>query len=85
MLQITYSDLALKFLRRINKSDRKKIVLKINQYACDPESLKNQVKKLINSGSYRLRVGGYRIIFSKNGTIMKIEKIGNRGDVYRRV
>ena len=33
---------------------------------------------------YRLRVGDYRIIFDKNGTVISIYKIDNRGEVYKR-
>ncbi len=41
------------------------------------------VKKLQGQENYRLRVGDYRIIFDKNGEILYIEKIDNRGQVYK--
>ena len=82
-MQIKYSDQALKFLTKLRKQDAKRIVSKIEQYAKDPSSLQNQVKKLTNSMYFRLRIGDYRVIFSETGEVMKIEKIGNRGDVYR--
>jgi len=79
-MRIKYSDQALKFL---TKQDAKRIVSKIEQYTEDPMALQNQVKKLTNSMYFRLRIGDYRVIFSETGEVMKIEKIGNRGDVYR--
>lgn len=82
-MRIKYSDQALKFLTKLRKQDAKRIVSKIEQYAEDPMALQNQVKKLTNSIYFRLRVGDYRVIFSETGEVMKIEKIGNRGDVYR--
>jgi len=85
MLDIRYSDQAIKFLSKIVKADAQRIRDKIKQYAENPNELKNQVKKLANSLYYRLRVGNYRVIFTETGEIMKIEKIGNRGDVYRGV
>lgn len=85
MLDIRYSDQAIKFLSKIVKADAQRIRDKIKQYAENPNELKNQVKKLTNSLYYRLRVGNYRVIFTETGEIMKIEKIGNRGDVYRGV
>lgn len=85
MLEIRYSSQAEKFLRKINKEDTLRIRAKIRQYANNPDELKNQVKKLTNSLYYRLRVGDYRIIFTETGEIMYIEKIGNRGNVYRGV
>ena len=82
-MRIKYSDQALKFLTKLRKQDAKRIVRKIEQYAEDPMALQNQVKKLTNSIYFRLIVGNYRVIFSETGEVMKIEKIGNRGDVYR--
>ena len=84
-MRIRYSDQALKFLTKLRKQDAKRIVSKIEQYAEDPSTLQNQVKKLTNSIYFRLRVVDYRVIFSETGEIMKIEKIGNRGDVYKGV
>ena len=80
-MRIKYSDQALKFLTKLRKQDAKRIVSKIEQYAEDPMALQNQVKKLTNSIYFRLRVGNYRVIFSETGEVMKIEKIGNRGDI----
>lgn len=85
MLEIRYSEQARKFLRKLTEAEATRIENKIVQYAKNPKSLKNQVKKLTNSLYYRLRVGSYRVIFTETGEIMKIEKIGNRGDVYRGV
>lgn len=85
MLTIQYSDKAIKFLKKITKKDADKIRAKVKQYANNPDELKNQVKKLKNSSFYRLRVGDYRVLFNEMGEIMKIEKIGNRGDIYRGV
>ena len=44
---------------------------------------KGDVKKLQGQKSYRLRVGDYRVIFDKNGDILYIEKIDNRGQIYK--
>ena len=41
------------------------------------------VKKLQGRNGYRLRVGDYRIIFDKYGNIIYIERIGNRGQIYK--
>ena len=82
-MRIKYSDQALKFLTKLRNQDAKRIVSKIEQYEKDPSSLQNHVKKLTNSIYFQLKIGDYRVIFSETGEIMKIEKIGNRGDVYR--
>ena len=85
MFEIRYSAQARQFLRKANKADADRIRAKIEQYAEAPDSLKNQIKRLQGLPYYRLRVGDYRVIFNETGAIMKIEKIGKRGDVYRGV
>lgn len=76
-MTINYSKQAIKFLSKQDKPTRIRIV----------DAIKNlpqgDVKKLQGQESYRLRVGNYRIIFDKNGDVLHIEKIDNRGQVYK--
>lgn len=85
MKTIRYSSQASNFLKKLTHKDADRIRNKIKQYAAAPEELANQVKKLQGAPYYRLRVGDYRIIFTETGEILSIEKIGNRGDVYKGV
>ena len=74
---INYSKQAIKFLGKQDKPTRIRIVEAISKLP------QGDVKKLQGQESYRLRVGDYRVIFDKNGDILYIEKIGNRGQVYK--
>ena len=85
MKTIKYLKQPEQFLREINKSDADKIKSKINQYATDPESLKNNVKKLQGIKLYRLRVGNYRVVFDENLIVIEVVKIGLRGNVYNKI
>jgi len=76
-MRIRYSKQAIKFLSRQDQSTRIRIVEAINRLP------QGDVKKLQGQKSYRLRVGDYRVIFDKNGDILYIEKIDNRGQVYK--
>lgn len=80
--EVRYTSKAKKFLIKITTSDAIKIENKINQYAQDPDSLKNNVKKLSGVDLYRLRVGDYRVIFDEYLNIIEIIKIGFRGNIY---
>ena len=75
---INYSKQAIKFLKRQDTNTKIRIVNAINIL---PEG---DIKKLQGTTSkYRLRVGDYRVIFDKQGNILYIEKIGNRGEIYK--
>lgn len=77
-MQFIYSKQAIKFLSKQPKPVRKRIVMAI-------ESLpRGDVRRLEGTDNFRLRVGDFRVIFSKSGEVVDIIKIGNRGQVYRR-
>lgn len=77
-MQINYSKQAIKFLSKQDKSTKIRIVNAINHLPA------GDVKKLKGQDGYRLRVGDFRIIFDYNGNILWIEKIDNRGEVYKK-
>lgn len=76
-MEIHYSKQAIKFLK---KQDKPTIIRMINAINSLPAG---DVKKLQGQPGYRLRVGDFRIIFDRNGDILYIEKIDNRGQVYK--
>lgn len=78
-MDIQYSKQAIKFLKKQDKPTRKRIVTAINLLPA------GDVKHLQGQNGYRLRVGDYRVIFDIHGNILYIEKIGNRGQVYKGV
>ena len=75
---VKYSKQAVKFLKKQDVSTRKRIVNAIEMLPS------GDVKKLQGTEGYRLRVGDYRVIFDHNGDIISIEKIENRGQVYKK-
>ena len=76
-MEIQYSKQAVKFLKKQDTTTRKRIVSAINMLPS------GDVKKLQGSTFFRLRVGDYRIIFDKSGTILYIQKIDSRGQIYK--
>jgi mRNA interferase RelE/StbE len=81
-LTVQFTKTALKSLRRIPPPDAARIREKIDQYAADPESLANNVTKLVGSDYLRLRVGNYRVIMLSDGTVLLIIDMGPRGSIY---
>lgn len=76
-MDIHYSKQAAKFLSKQDKITQRRIINAINKLPS------GDVVKLQGRSGYRLRVGDFRIIFDANGNILYIEKIDNRGQIYK--
>lgn len=79
---IIYEKRCLKYLKKLDKNMQLRIIKAINQLPL------GDVKRLQgNTEDYRLRVGNYRIIFSKDDEklIILIIEIGSRGEVYSKL
>jgi mRNA interferase RelE/StbE len=64
-------------------ANREKLIRsKITQYAKNPASQANNVKRLTGVDALRLRVGDFRVIFSETAEKITIIDIGPRGDIY---
>lgn len=79
---VSYSKSALQTLRRMPANTATNIRNKVDQYARDPTSLANNVKRLTGRTGWRLRVGDWRVIFDDDGVVLAILAIGPRGGIY---
>ena len=82
MKTVRFTKAAVKALRSMPKQHADLVRVKIDQFAENPESLANNVKRLRGRPGFRLRVGDYRVIFTEDGTILDVVAIGHRRDVY---
>lgn len=82
VLKIEIERAALKSLLRLPANVGDLIESKIEQLADNPDSLKNNVTKLIGTRESRLRVGDWRVIFRIDGDTLLIIKIAPRGGAY---
>lgn len=82
MYELIYSPTALKQLEKLNKGARERVIAVLARLRIRPESC--DIKKLIGIPGYRLRVGGYRIIFDieKEKLHVLVLKIGHRQNIY---
>lgn len=78
-MEIQYSKQAEKFLKKQDAHTRNRIRNAIRRLPS------GDVKKLQGTDHYRLRVGDYTVIFSKDGYVLYIERIHNRGQIYKEV
>jgi len=72
-----YSKQARKFLEK-HKQDEMRIKNAVNKLP-----LGDVTKMSGYTDRYRLRVGDYRIMFTKEGNTIFVRKIDNRGQVYK--
>jgi mRNA interferase RelE/StbE len=72
-------------LQSLAKPDRVRIAEKINQLGYNPDDPGLDIKKLEGEPGWRMRVGGWRVIFDRQDAvrIIAIEKIKPRGDAYK--
>lgn len=82
--QVEFEPEALTDLDRMNSTDRKRIFRKINWLALNFEEASPQGLSANLAGSYKLRVGDYRVIYSVDaeGQLIAIVRVGHRSEVY---
>jgi len=79
--QLHISDEALKQLRTLPREQRQRIGQKLETLQTD---LQGDVKKLSSqAGRYRLRVGGYRVLFTLEKDLIMVYLVKDRKDAYR--
>jgi mRNA interferase RelE/StbE len=83
-MEIRYSKAAARALLHMHMptNTAKRIRAKIEQYAADPASLANNVKRLRGGHEMRLRVSDWRVIFREDGVVLAIIRIAPRGEAY---
>jgi len=80
MYNIEWKEHALESLEKLENSVVRRIIKKVEELTENP--FYKDIKKLKGNDYYRLRVGDYRIIFSIEGNIIQILKIGHRKNIY---
>jgi mRNA interferase RelE/StbE len=84
---LVFLDKALDELKRIDRARQRIIKAKLLILAKNPAVLKNNIRRLSGpeEALYRLRIGGYRVIFKKDKAklIILVIRIGHRKEIYQ--
>jgi len=83
LARIEWSPDAVRDLERLDRQVIQRILRKLNWFSLNfarvvPEPLAGEFK-----GTYKLRVGDWRIIYTAEGDKIAIQCIGHRGDIYK--
>ena len=74
-------------MKSLPRHERKRITDKIQELIINPDSKELDIKQMegMKDTLYRLRVGGWRILFTRNdiSKTITIKEIGSRGDIYK--
>ena len=80
--KLVYTRTAAKDIQKLDIVVKKKIKKKLEEYSKNPHFY---AKKLISKtiGTYRWRIGNYRVVFDINGNNIVILRVGHRREIYR--
>ena len=86
MYRLLYRRQARNYLARLPFKIKSRILDRLHELQKDPDSTNIDVNKLKGETGYRLRVGPYRIIYTRHRDqlIIEVVKIRTRGDIYKR-
>ncbi len=80
---LRYSRQAARTLLRMDRRTSRLFRAKIDPLAADPGALANNVSALKGESALkRLRIGGWRVIFTEDLVVLHVLKIGPRGSAY---
>ncbi len=86
MYKLRYRRKARNYLARLPVKIKTAIVKKLHELCLKPDSPYLDIDTLESRKAFRMRVGKYRVIYTRkdNDIIIEIVKIRPRGDIYKR-
>ncbi len=80
--QLLYTQTASNDIKKLDTIAKKRIKKKLEEYAKNPHSF---AKRLVNHaiGSYRFRIGNYRVVFDMDKDKIVILRVGHRREIYK--
>ena len=81
--RLVYTNRAVRDIDGLDSQPRERIKETLERYS---ESPTNYNKKMVDPalGTYRFRIGDYRVIFDIEGNDIVVLRIGHRRDIYRK-
>ena len=80
---LVYTQRALRDIDKLESSIRRRIGRVLLRYQGNPMKHAEGIKDP-RLGSYRFRIGDYRVIFDREGDEIVVLRVGDRREIYRR-
>jgi mRNA interferase RelE/StbE len=74
---------AFKQLRKLDKSVQRKIIEKLDQVSREEVLFSNKRLTKFKIGSFRLRIGDYRLVYDIDGRMITVLLLGHRKEIYK--
>ena len=86
MHRLKYRRQARNYLARLPLKTKTAIVNKLHHLAANPDNPELDIEILKGRKGFRLRVGQYRVIYTRQDDqlILEVVKVRSRGDIYKR-
>lgn len=81
--KLLYTKTALDDIRKLDFITKKRIKKKLEEYAVIPLVCAKKLTR-ISLGSYRWRIGNYRVVFDIKGKNVVVLRIGHRREIYKK-
>ena len=87
MYEVIKTKRAIKYLKKLDASNKRKIEESLSILETDPKNKSGQhdISKLKGRDGYRLRIGSFRVLYliQDEEIIVLVLDIGPRGDIYK--
>ncbi len=74
---------ALKQLKKLDRPVQKKIIEKLDQVSKEEVLFSNKRLTKFKIGSFRLRIGDYRVVYDIEGKMITVLLLGHRREIYK--
>lgn len=82
--RLVYTQRAIKDIHRLAPDIKKRIGKTLNRYRQAPLNYAEKLKDF-RLGSYRFRIGDFRVIFDLEGEEIVVLRVGHRSEIYRKL
>ncbi len=78
MAKVIYKRSATRVLRRMDRPTRQRIVEALDQLEEDPDREDLDIKPVTGTGGYRLRIGGWWVLYDRQQAEAKTKRLSSR-------
>lgn len=83
MVRVEWSEEAIRDLEKLDKPVARRILKKVTWFSKNFQSIVPEPLAGALKGTFKLRVGDWRAVYTVEGGIVVIQSVGGRGGIYR--